>query len=149
MNRDSCEYKEVTDFAGSGLTYLSPSVALPRQGRTHLLQILSLQLTFHLRGSSRGRAGTSQVLWQLKGCSNAPSVPRPVPTLDPAGGLVDQGVNRGEALQRVSAVEFWEEGAEGFIVLERGRDPAHKYFGSTNINIQVNNNNSHFLGSLE
>jgi len=47
---------------------------------------------------------------------------------------VDQGVNRGEDLQRVSAVELWEEEAEGFIVLEVGRDPAHECSGSINSN---------------
>ena len=99
--------------------------------RTHLLQILTLQLTFHLRGSSRGRAGTSQVHWQLKESCSAllpyvATVLPSVPTLDPAGGLVDQGVSRGEDLRGFSAVEIWEEGAEEYIVLEMGRDPVHK-----------------------
>ena len=45
---------------------------------------------------------------------------------------MDHDASREEALQGFSAVETWEEGAEGYIVLEGGRDPAHKCFGSIN-----------------
>ena len=45
---------------------------------------------------------------------------------------MDHGVSRGEARQGFSAVKIWEEGVEGFIVLEEGRDPAHKCVGSIN-----------------
>ena len=62
------------------------------------------------------------------------SVPQRVPTLGPAGGLVDLGVSRGEDLQGFSAVKIWEEGAGGFIVQGEGRDPAPKCFGSINRN---------------
>ena len=58
VNRVSFEYRGVTDFVGSGLTYLSPFAVVPRQDSLYLLRILILQLTFHLRGSSWGRAGT-------------------------------------------------------------------------------------------
>ena len=58
VKRVSCEYRGVTDFAGSGLTYRSPFAVLPRQGNPCLFQTSILLLIFHLRASSWGRVGT-------------------------------------------------------------------------------------------
>ena len=55
---------------------------------------------------------------------------------------MDQGVSRGEDLQGFSAVEIWEEGGEGYIVREAGRDRAHKCFGS------INTRNSHLCNLI-
>ena len=46
---------------------------------------------------------------------------------------MDHDASREEALQGISAVEIWEEGVEGYIVQDQGRDPARKHCGSINI----------------
>ena len=46
---------------------------------------------------------------------------------------MDHDASREEALQGISAVEIWEEGVEGYIVQDQGRDPARKCCGSINI----------------
>ena len=73
-----------------------------------------------------------QVPWQLKASSSVlpPSAPPRAPTLDPAGGLVDLDVSRGEDRQGFSAVEIWVEEAEEYIVLEGDQDLAHESYGS-------------------
>ena len=61
---------------------------------------------------------------------------------------MDLGVSREEVLQGFSAVEIWEEGAEGYIVLEGGQDPAHKCFGSINTKTQSTPHLANILGEL-
>ena len=64
---------------------------------------------------------------------------------------MDLGVSREEVLQGFSAVEIWEEGAEGYIVLEGVQDPAHKCFGSINTkkNTAINPHLTNFLAELD
>ena len=64
---------------------------------------------------------------------------------------MDLDASREEALQGFSAVEIWEEGAEGYIVLEGVQDPAHKFFGSINTkrNTAINPHPTNFLAELD
>ena len=62
---------------------------------------------------------------------------------------MDLDASREEALQGFSAVEIWEEGAEGYIVLEGGQDPAHKCFGSINTKTQSTPHLTNILAELD